>query len=309
MQQELTQLVVAYRQYLVVQRGVHPATASRYVRYVSSWLSFLGTRGKTLVEASPEDALAWWELERERYHPTTSQMVLSAVRNFYGWLRTNRGMLLPDLWTGYRVRRVFEFVRPYLTEGQVRAILSLPVRPTPADIRDRALFALLYSSGARISEILALNVTDLQPAEHRVFLRATKTKAVRSALLVGEAWELLERYMRTARPLLLALRKRPGPEPALWLGQRGTRWNRESARVAMIRLCERAGVPVPVTPHGIRKSIATHLWRRSRDLVMIQQFLGHRSLRSTERYLAAVHEEELERAATYHPLRALLGGA
>lgn len=111
--------------------------------------------------------------------------------------------------------------------------------------------------------------------------------------------------MRAARPLLIPAGRSPSDNRALWPGQTGRRWNRESARLAIIRLCERIGLPVPVTPHGIRKSAATHLYRRTHDLLVVKALLGHESLRSTERYLGTIHDQELERAEQHHPLTGL----
>lgn len=298
-------LMLQYRKHLVVQRGVHPETARRYLRYVASWLTFLKLRGKGLHQATDEDALDWWEQQRAYYHDNTAKAVLGAVRNFYAWL-AGRPNPPQNPFVGYRVRRVWNYVRPYLSEEQVQAILSLPLRPRPSDIRDRAMFLFLYSTGARISEALAVNLSDLRPEEHRVILRQTKRQKLRTALLMPAAWEMVELYLRVARPLLAKCadlsKRRPSDVHALWLGQSGRRWHRESARLAIIRLCEQIGLPVPVTPHGIRKSVATHVYRRSHDLLLIKELLGHESLRSTEQYLGFIHDQELERAEQYHPL-------
>lgn len=298
-------LMVQYRKHLAVQRGVHPETVRRYLRYVASWLTFLSLRGKSLHTATDEDALDWWEQQRASYHDNTAKAVLGAVRNFYAWL-ANRPNPPRNPFVGYRVRRVWNYVRPYLTEEQVQAILSLPLRSRPSDLRVRALFLFLYSTAARISEALAVNVTDLRPQEHRVILRQTKRSKLRTALLLPEAWEMLALYLHVARPLLAKCvdpsRRRPSDAQALWLGQSGRRWHRESARLAIIRLCECIGLPVPVTPHGIRKSAATHVYRRSHDLLVVKELLGHESLRSTEQYLGFIHDRELERAEQFHPL-------
>ena len=298
-------LLLQYRKYLTVQRSVHPETVRRYLRYVASWLTFLAMRGKDLYRASEEDALDWWEQQRASYHDNTAKKVLDAVKHFYGWLAATRPNPPQNLFYGYRVRRVWDYVRPYLTEEQVQVIINLPLRPRPADIRSRALFLFLYSTAARISEALAVDLGDLRPDEHRVILRITKTGKARTALLIPAAWEMLELYLRVARPLLLKNcdgNARGSDAHALWIGQNGRRWNRESARLAIIRLCEQAGLPVPVTPHGLRKSIATHVYRRSKDLLAVKELLGHESLRSTERYLGSLHDQELAAAERYHPL-------
>lgn len=300
------EVLVQYRKYLTVQRSVHPETVRRYLRYVSSWLTFLGLRGKTLQQATEEDAMDWWESQRGGYHDNTAKKVLDALKAFYGWLAATRANPPQNHFHGYRVRRVMDYVRPYLTEQQLEQILNLPVRPRPSDLRNRAMFLFLISTGARISEALGVDLGDLHPDEQRVVLRRTKDRKARTALLLPSAWDLVEVYLRAARPLLIQAGARRADKStdtqALWIGQTGRRWHRESARLAMIGLCERAGIPVPVTPHGLRKTTATIVYRRSRDLLATKELLGHESLRSTERYVAALHDTELATAARYHPL-------
>lgn len=293
------ELVSRYRRYLLVERGVHPATASAYLRHVANWLTFLGMRGRDLWSATEDDALDWWERQREHYHPNSAKDVLDAVKNFYVWMS---GVLRtpPRNWfAGYRARRVHTYDRPYLSLEGVQAILNLPMESRPSELRNRAFFAFILSTGARVSEALRVDLSDLRPDEHRVVLRHTKGQRARRALLLPTAWRLVSLYLKVARPLL----ERPdGDRQALWLGQRGRRWNRESARVAFIHLCQRAGLLVPVTPHGVRKTTATLLREAGADLVTIQQVLGHESLRSTQRYLGYNRERELDRAERLHPL-------
>lgn len=298
-------IVEQYRRYLMIQRSVHPETAKRYIRHVGKWIAFLAMKGKNLCDATEDDAAEWYEQTRRGYHPNTMKDIIESVRNFHAWLSTKDPHAPPNYFAAWRVPSVMDYVRPYLSEDQVRAILELPIYPSPADIRDRALFAFLISTGARISEALSMNVTDLAPQDRRAWLRITKLREARSSLLMPLAWRMVALYLRSARPVLLGVRSDASKERALWISNTGRRMGREAARIAIIRLCEEAGIPIPVTPHGLRKTVATHVYRRSKDLMLVKELLGHKSLRSTERYLASVHDQELDRAAKVHPLRDL----
>ncbi|MDD3494232.1 MAG: tyrosine-type recombinase/integrase [Candidatus Thermoplasmatota archaeon] len=225
---------------------------------------------------------------------------------------------------GYRAATHEPAERPTLTAEEVRRILALPVgsaRGSPAvKLRDQALFVFLLSTGSRVSAALEVNLGDLRPDRHLVYLRKTKGRRPYEALLIPEAWEVLELYIRTARNVLLKS-PRYGPlgdaqeqdtraprrptTDALWIGRGGRRLGRGAALHAIRGLAERAGLATPIGPHGVRHTGATLLEEAGAELPDIQEYLGHKDIRSTQRYVHFDHLRKLRRVEEIQPLGTL----
>ncbi len=167
----------------------------------------------------------------------------------------------------------------------------------PRALRDRALLELLYSTGARISEAVGLDVDDLDTAERTVLLRG---KGGRHRLVpVGRpALAALDGYLVRARP---ELARRSRGTPAVFLNARGGRLSRQSAWQALKTAAERAGLATSVSPHTLRHSFATHLLEGGADVRVVQELLGHASVSTTEIYTLVTVNTLREVYATAHP--------
>ena len=317
-----------WRRYLRIQRGLHPGTVSKRLRYAERWLTFLAIRGRDLWTATREDALDWWEEQVNEYDGNTCAQILGSIRKLYEWIEMDldEGEDRPrNHFVGYRAATHEPAERPTLTAEEVRRILALPVgsaRGSPAvKLRDQALFVFLLSTGSRVSAALEVNLGDLRPDRHLVYLRKTKGRRPYEALLIPEAWEVLELYIRTARNVLLKS-PRYGPlsdaqeqdtraprrptTDALWIGRGGRRLGRGAALHAIRGLAERAGLATPIGPHGVRHTGATLLEEAGAELPDIQEYLGHKDIRSTQRYVHFDHLRKLRRVEEIHPLGTLL---
>lgn len=168
-----------------------------------------------------------------------------------------------------------------LRRDQVEALLAGAGSDTPDGLRDRALLELLYASGARVSEVVGLDVDalDLTTGTARVHGKGSKERIVP----VGEpACVAIERYLGSGRPAHAAAAEGTAP-PALLLDRRGRRLSDRAARAVVTAAGEAAGVG-HVTPHTLRHSFATHLLEGGADLRSVQELLGHVALSTTQRY-------------------------
>lgn len=292
-----------YRRHLSVERNLHPRTVQDRMRCVESWLVYLGRRRKSPATATQEDAADWWEQQLERYAPNTAAGMLSDLRDYYNWLHTRAGIPAPNWFGAFRVRRRNVKPQHWLSEDEMWRLLKAASDDTPRDIRARALTAMLWSTGSRISAMLAADVSDLRPDRKRLFLRQTKTGEQYEVIVTDVALEAVLEYLELARPILWS----PKAGDALWIGDRGQRWNRESARVTVRHLCARAGLVERITPHDVRRTAALQLAENGADLREIQAFLGHASLRSTERYLRFYRDRELRKVEARHPMQQVSG--
>ena len=222
--------------------------------------------------------------------PSSSGRALSALRHLFSLLRRT-GDLKNDPTDGIRAPKTPRGLPPHLSVDEVRALLATSTSSRPElDARDRAVFELIYGSGLRVSELTALNLDDIDLSGRTVRVMG-KGRKQRIVPLTGLAAGAITNY--------LDLRTRLDPKGdgvmALFLGHRGTRLTSRGVHYLLDRRLLKAGVPRRMGPHGLRHSVATHLLSSGADLRVIQEMLGHESVRTTQRY-THVGVEELVRA-------------
>jgi integrase/recombinase XerD len=168
--------------------------------------------------------------------------------------------------------------------------------PDLARVRDRAILELLYATGARISELTALNLDDLvDPTMIRLFGKGSKERMVPVGSFAQSA---LEVYLARARPVLV---KKGKGTPALFLNQRGGRLSRQSAWQIISDAADAAKIQSEVSPHTLRHSFATHLLEGGADVRVVQELLGHSSVATTQIYTLVTVDALREVYATSHP--------
>jgi integrase/recombinase XerD len=173
----------------------------------------------------------------------------------------------------------------------------LTLLETVGNLRDKALLELLYSTGARISEVVGLDIDDIDAAERTVLLDGKGGK--QRLVPVGRpALAAVDAYLVRARPALAA--KGRGT-PALFLNARGGRLSRQSAWTVLKTAAEDAGITATVSPHTLRHSFATHLLEGGADVRVVQELLGHASVTTTQVYTLVTVTTLREVYATAHP--------
>ena len=183
----------------------------------------------------------------------------------------------------------------------------------PVALRDRALLELLYASGARVSEVTALDLDDLLAVPGRGdawedpqyalgeggFLRVTGKGSKQRIVPYGSyAGRALAAYLVRARPAMVA---RGSGTPALFVGPRGARLSRQSAWLVIRAAAERAGISTEVSPHTLRHSFATHLLAGGADVRTVQEMLGHASVTTTQIYTQVTADTLREHYLMSHP--------
>ena len=185
----------------------------------------------------------------------------------------------------------------------VTSILEAAGTDTPSGLRDTAMLEFLYSTGARISEAVGLDVDDLVlpdatedgPSLVRLFGKGSKERIVP---IGSYALRALDAYLVRGRPALVA---KGGGTPALFLNARGGRISRQSVGTILKVAAERAGVTADVSPHTLRHSFATHLLEGGADVRVVQELLGHASVTTTQVYTLVTAETLREVYAAAHP--------
>lgn len=214
----------------------------------------------------------------------------STVHSFYKYLHAE-GATERDLLYGIALPKRPKRLPKVLDPALLNALLDAPDTSTPAGLRDRAMLELLYAGGLRISELVSLNVGQVDLGDGSAVIHGKGAKE-RQALFGEPAMQALERYLEAGRPELLANAKHNSP--ALFLNRFGSRLTARSVQMLIKRHAVAAGIAADVHPHLLRHSFATHLLDGGADLRIVQDLLGHSSANTTQIY---THVSQARQAA------------
>ncbi|MFD0206736.1 MULTISPECIES: site-specific tyrosine recombinase XerD [Saccharothrix] len=286
----------AYLDHLAVERGTARNTLDSYGRDLRRYAEHLTAKGVAdladVTEALVGDFLA--TLRESGLAASSAARTLVAVRGLHKFAHLE-GLTAHDPARAVHPPSTPRRLPKALPVDDVLKLLESSPADSPAHLRDRALLELLYSTGARISEVVGLDVDDVDAAERTVLLDGKGGK--QRVVPVGRpALEALDAYLVRARP---SLAKRG--TPALFLNARGGRLSRQTAWHVLKTAAERAGIQAEVSPHTLRHSFATHLLEGGADVRVVQELLGHASVTTTQVYTLVTVNTLREVYATAHP--------
>ncbi|MGO2660818.1 site-specific tyrosine recombinase XerD [Mycetocola reblochoni] len=292
-----------YLRHITVERGLSPHTVSAYRRDLGGYVDWLAGEGVEELGAVSAEQVERFLASRATgaapLAPSSRARLLSAVRGLHRFV-SEEDPAAPD--PSERVRPPSQPSRlPHpLSHDQVSALLAAvePVAdsPDPVRLRDRALLELLYATGARISEAVALDVDDL--ADGELLRLLGKGRKERIVPVGSYARAAMDEYLVRGRPALAASAREPA---AVFLGQRGQRLSRQSAWLVIRAAAERAGIADEVSPHTLRHSFATHLLQGGADVRVVQELLGHSSVATTQIYTLVTADALRDMYSTAHP--------
>lgn len=290
--------------HLIVERGVSTHTESNYRRDVNRYLTWLKRAGITdLAAVSALDVEAYVaDLRRgvDGAKPLATSSVARALVVARGLHKFGvaEGVLPRDVAAEVAPPQQGEQLPDTLSVAEVESLLDSCAGATPVGVRDRALLELLYATGARVSEVLALNVDDASELEHGAGVLTVTGKGNKQRLVpVGShAQDALQAYLVRVRPSFAT-----GKSHALFLNTRGGALSRQSAWTAIKQAAERAGVHKDISPHTLRHSFATHLLEGGADVRTVQELLGHASVTTTQIYTHVTAENLREVWRQAHP--------
>ncbi len=258
-----------------------PYTIKNYGSEIARFLDYCAERGITEPEALRREVVRDYlaELQEAGYATASIARRLFELRAFGDYLLRQGG------WEANLFRRVDAPRLPrrlprVLSVEEMRRLLEAPSPATPQGLRDRAILETLYASGVRVSELVGLDVgdLDLRRGEMRVIGKGDKERV---ALLGEPALRALRRYLAKGRP---ALARPSRPARALFLNRMGGRLSARSVSSIVARAGRTAGLSRRVTPHLLRHTFATHLLDGGADLRAVQELLGHENIATTQVY-------------------------
>ncbi|UOQ61555.1 site-specific tyrosine recombinase XerD [Leucobacter rhizosphaerae] len=303
-----------YLRHVALELGLSANSQAAYRRDLAAYSAWLETRGVAELDAVGPDTLAAYvaDLATEGLAPASITRRLSSVRGMHRFL-FDEGVLATHAGSNVRTPKRAQRLPKALPIEDVEALLAAAGGDDPVALRDRALLELLYASGARISEVTALDIDDLLTAPDRgdawgdperaladggflrVIGKGSKQRIVPYGSYAGRA---LAAYLVRARPVMVA---RGRGTPALFVGPRGARLSRQSAWLVIRAAADRAGITAEVSPHTLRHSFATHLLAGGADVRTVQEMLGHASVTTTQIYTQVSAETLREHYLDAHP--------
>ncbi len=313
----MKQQVDAFLGFLASERGLAANTLAAYhndLNQFNDYLASLSRPGDNGLVAGDEggDQLAplgigrdavmgfFLHLREKGYTPSTIARKTAAIKSFFHFL-ASRGLIPEDPTASIDSPRISKALPRAASVEEIDELLEAPTRANSAEsVRDKAMFELLYATGMRVTELVSLNLGDVD-LERGVVRCAGRTgvKDPRQRLIPVHATAIraLRSYLETARPLLL---RSPG-ELALFLNHRGDRLTRQGFWLILKEWAKEAGVSAEITPHTLRHSFAMHMIRNGVDLRAVQQLLGHAHISTTQIYTYPTDDGLKRLYETAHP--------
>lgn len=309
-------LIQTYLDHLTVERGMSRHTVAAYRRDLHRYADYLAEIGVTDPSAVTSAMIANYPARLREGKPGPDGWVeaplanasvaraVIAVRSLHRFA-AGEGLTAEDPARTVRPPKPPRRLPKALSLEQVQAMLAVPDTDSEIGIRDAALLELLYGTGMRISEAVALDLDDVDrlaraPAgEPAPGLRVLGKGGKERMVPVGSyARRALDTYLVRARPVLVA---RARGTPALFINARGGRLSRQSAWAVLRSVAEKAGITADVSPHTLRHSYATHLLDGGADIRVVQELLGHASVTTTQIYTLVTIDHLREVFLTSHP--------
>jgi integrase/recombinase XerD len=296
------QAATSFLNHLQIERGLASNSIAAYRRDLRKFADFLN--GNSLSDVDPEIINKFESSLREAKLSVASiNRIDSTLRSFFKHLQQEYGYSDPTL--EIAPKKSARRLPKALTITQIVSMIEAAYREgQPITLRDQAMLELLYSSGARVSELIGINLNDLSSMQTNdgsittLKLRGKGSKE-RIVPLGSFASKAIDNYVTRVRPELAT--KSAKTTSALFLNSRGSRISRQSAWQMVLDAAEAAGVSEHVSPHVFRHSYATHLLDGGADIRVVQELLGHASVTTTQIYTLITIDKVRESYSMAHP--------
>jgi integrase/recombinase XerD len=295
--------IESFLNYLTVEKGFSGNTIEAYRNDLTQLLNFAEeeTAKKNIMPSwddfSRQSMLSYMlNLKERNYAVTTVARKIAAAKSFFNFM-VAEGKLKEDPTNNISSPKVGKPLPDALSVSQVRQLIEQPAKiKTPEAKRDRAMLELLYASGMRVSELVSLNLgdVDINNCFVRCFGKGSKERMVP---IYPQAAKVVDEYVKEVRPLWV----HRDSEKALFLNQRGERLTRQGLWQILKNYAREAGLDKQVTPHTLRHSFATHMLSGGADLRSVQELLGHANISTTQIYTHLTSEHVRKTYEKAHP--------
>jgi integrase/recombinase XerD len=289
------ELLDQFIDHLRVERGLATNTILAYNHDLVDFFDFLKRRGVLPIQISQQDLLSFIGEKKTHLSSRSLARNLVSIRMFYRFL-VSEGKIAVNPARLMAIPRLYRHLPDVLSRDETETLLLQPDTMTMAGKRDRAILELLYATGLRVTELIGLRMTNINPEAG--YIRTMGKGAKERIIPMGtKAIDSLKEYLTNSRPSLL----KRGEFPHLFLNSRGRPMTRQGLWKIIRNYALKGGIARTVTPHTLRHSFATHLLEGGADLRSVQIMLGHSDISTTQIYTHVARERLKEIHEKYHP--------
>ncbi len=298
----MEQQVQAFLDYLIVKEKSSANTIAAYRNDLTQFLAYLTSPDRLSPHLPDEQTPPDWPsvqkqhlvdyilyLKERGYASSTVARKVAAVRSFFHFIQ-KAGFITEDPTESLDSPKVKKHLPKAISPAQIEQLLAEPARdPSPKGLRDHALLELLYATGMRVTEVVSLDLTDVNLAAGKVRCSSKADKA-RTVPIPAATTQALQEYLSDGRPRLGVSEE----ERALFVNHRGHRLTRQGLWLIIKHYAQAVGIDDEVTPHTLRHSFATHMLYKGAPLSEVQRLLGHASISTTQVYTLCLHLGQVE---------------
>lgn len=290
-------LVREYIDYLKIERGLSENTLESYGRDLRQYLVYLKTNNITSLSETTKTTIITYlfYLQKKGKASSTISRNLASIRSFYQYL-VNEQYIKKDPTLNLESPKMEKRLPKVLTVKEVDLLLKQPDIREPLGLRDKAMLELLYATGIRVSEMISLNIDNINL--EMGYIRCMGKGSKERIIPVGNiATRYLREYLAGSRQTLL----KDSSEQALFVNHYGNRLTRQGFWKIIKAYAQKANINTKITPHTLRHSFATHLLENGADLRSVQEMLGHSDISTTQIYTHLTRKRIREVYEKTHP--------
>ncbi|MFH0974825.1 MAG: site-specific tyrosine recombinase XerD [Spirochaetota bacterium] len=293
-----TSAIKRFKRFLQIEKGLSDNSVYAYTYDLKKFNEFLSSLNKDIMTATGDDIKQFLKFERLKKHNSSRTLArsLAAIRQFYNFISDTTGEL-ENPTNKVETPQIKKSLPDFLTIKEINKLYKTISEDDIYELRDKALFELLYSCGLRISEAveLVINNVDFSNRYIRVLGKGSKERLVP---IGEEAVRLLNKYINESRPVILGSNR---TSEYVFISKKGPLLNRKSVWRLLKGYVEKAEIEKNITPHTLRHSFATHLIENGADLRSVQELLGHMDISTTQVYTHLAKRKLKEIHKKYHP--------
>lgn len=280
-------LIHAYENHLIKVKQASENTVSSYLRDIrqfSAWM--LQIDGTTVLNATQQNISSYLDyLHQQGKSSATASRTLASLKNFYSYAVSTGFLDTSPVTSDIHVERGEKKLPQILSGREVELLLAQPSASDPKGLRDKAMLEVMYATGMRVTELIGLNVDDVNL--DLGIVKCSNNKKHRSIPLYPAALKALGLYMREVR---IGMVSDPS-ENALFVNVGGVRMSRQGFWKILKHYQAKAGIEKDITPHTLRHSFAVHLLENGADLGSLQELMGHSDISSTQMYTHMINQK------------------
>lgn len=286
----------AYISYITIEKGLSQNTQEAYAHDLKRFVAYLEKQNVSVQQVSSDTITGFLkELRESGLNSRSISRALVVLRNFFQFLVFDRG-LLRNPCLAVESPKVWKKLPQVLSLEEVDSLLQQPDISMPSGIRDKAMLEVIYATGLRVSELISLELQSLK-TDLGYLSCVGKGGKVRVVPLGKSALQALDSYLRDARLKL----SQGHASNTLFLNRRGRKLSRQGFWKILAAYGRQAQLRIPIKPHMLRHSFATHLLQRGADLRAVQTMLGHADISTTQIYTHVLKERLRNLYRQHHP--------